>query len=118
MCHLSIIRHFAHSAVFTHTHTYIYILLLYVYIYIYIYIYIYFYICIYYIYAYMYILNKYCACIQIQNVFETKITVSLYLPFSLFCFIVGTYSLVISVWDDCNQSAQLSPRLSQVKTWA
>ena len=60
----------------------------------YIYIYIYFYICLYYIYVYMYILNKCCACIQIQNVLETKITVSLYLPFSLFYFIVGTYSSV------------------------
>ena len=42
----------------------------------------------------MYILNKCCACIQIQNVLEAKITVSLYLPFSLFYFIVGTYSSV------------------------
>ena len=42
----------------------------------------------------IYILNKGCACIQIQNVLETKITVSLYLPFSLFYFIVGTYSSV------------------------
>ena len=67
------------------------------YIYLYIYIYIYISIYVYDIYAYMYILNKYCACIQIQNVLETKITVSLYLPFSLFYFIVGTYSLVISV---------------------